>query len=176
MDRKQTATLLMYLRSSYPNNSEALERPETAETWYTALTDIDFEMAKVAVMRWVMTEKWLPSIADIREGVAQITEPTMDWSEAWSQAMDAVKNYGPYAQKEAMDSLDDVTKEAVKRIGFMEFCLLEHDDVEVMRAHFRDVYNQINARKREKAQLPAALQNKINEMQIGVPKQERLEA
>ena len=96
MNKKQTATLLTFLRSAYPNNSDALSTPETAEIWYRALSDIDYDVAQTALTKWVMTEKWLPTIADIRASVVPVSsQEIMDWSEAWEIVNRAVRLIGP---------------------------------------------------------------------------------
>lgn len=174
MNKKQTATLLTFLRSAYPNNSDALSTPETAEIWYRALSDIDYDLAQTALTKWVMTEKWLPTIADIRASVVSVSSnEIMDWSEAWEIVNRAVRLIGPYQEEKAMAKFDDVTRETVERIRYMNLCEMESGERDVMRAHFRDIYNQIANRHRTDAQMPMALKNKINAMQIGVPENER---
>lgn len=174
MDKTETAKLLMLIRSSYPKQADVLTNPEVAEVWYNALKDIDYEVAKLAVTKWLMTEKWMPTIADIRESCASIqSEDVMDWSEAWSIVNRAVRLIGPYREEEAMSRFDDVTRETVQRIRYMTLCEMESSERDIMRAHFRDIYNQIAARHKEQAQLPTRLKEMIS--QIGVPKNDRLE-
>lgn len=165
----------MLIRSSYPRQADLLATPETAEIWYRALSDIDYEVAMLAVTKWVMTEKWSPTIADIREAVtAVVSEEVMDWSEAWQIVNKAVRLKGPYQEEEAMASFDEITREAVSRIRYQVLCEMESDERDVMRAHFRDIYNQVANRHKEDSKLPMALKAKINELQIGVPKNDRL--
>lgn len=175
MDKKQTATLLTFLRSSYPNHAEALAKPETAEIWHRALADIDYEVAQLAITKWVMTEKWPPTIADIREAsVGVVNKEIKDWSEAWADVNREVRLRGPYREDEAMANLDEITRETVKRIGFQTLCETEYDEKDIMRAHFRDIYGQIADRHKADAQMPIALKERINAMQIGIPKNERI--
>lgn len=176
MDKRQTATLLTFLRSSYPNHVEALGQPETAEIWHRALSDIDFEVAQLAISKWVMTEKWPPTIADIRESAVNVsTEEIKDWSKAWEEVNKAVRLIGPYEEERAMQRFDEITAETVKRIGYQNLCMMEISERDIMRAHFRDIYNQIANRQKEYAQLPMALRDKINAMQIGIPKRQMIE-
>ena len=168
MDKKQTATLLTFLRSSFPKQADLLAQPETAEIWHRALADIDYDAAQLAITKWIMTEKWLPTIADIREMVADVTtENVLDWSEAWEIVNKAVRTIGPYQQDEAFSRFDEITAEAVRRIGYMTLCEMEYDERDIMRAQFRDIYNQIANRHKQEAQMPIALKDKIRAMQIG---------
>ena len=151
-----------------------LTKPEVAEIWHNALTDIDYEVAKVSLTKWVMTEKWMPTIADIRETVVNVTSPEIkDWSEAWAEVNKAVRLVGPYAEDRAMARLDEITRETVERFGFGNLCAMESDNRETVRAQFRDMYNQIANRHKQDAQMPMALKDRINAFQIGVPKNER---
>lgn len=164
----------MLIRASYPKQADTLTKPEVAEIWHSALLDIDYEVAKLAVTKWLMTEKWMPAIADIRESCVSVqNKEVIDWSEAWSIVNDAVRKIGPYREEEAMSRFDDVTRETVQRIRYLTLCEMESSERDVMRAHFRDIYNQIANRHRTDAQMPMALKNKINAMQIGVPENER---
>lgn len=175
MDRKQTVTLLTFLQSSYPRQAETLTKPEVAEIWHGALADLDYEVVKIALTKWVMTEKWPPTIADIRESVTSVsTAEIMDWSKAWSIVNRAVRLKGPYQEEEALASFDEVTRETVNRIRWSVLCEMESDERDIMRAHFRDIYTQIVNRHKEQAQMPIALKQKISAMQIGVPERERL--
>lgn len=174
MDKTQTAKLLMLIRASYPKQADTLTKPEVAEVWHSALSDIEYEVAKLAVTKWLMTEKWMPTIADIRESCVSVqNKEVMDWSEAWSIVNDAVRKIGPYREEEAMSRFDDVTRETVQRIRYLTLCEMESSERDIMRAHFRDIYNQIATRHKEQAQLPTRLKEMIS--QIGVPKNERLE-
>lgn len=176
MDKKQTATLLTYLRSAYPNHAETLATPETAMVWHEALKDIDYAVAQAAILKWVMTEKWPPSIADIRSSAVEITTETVkDWSEAWSDVERAVRLIGPYREAEAMARFDEATLEAVRRMNYQKLCEMESSERDIVRAQFRDIYKQVANRRKEAAQLPTPLQDRIKAMQIGVPDRERIE-
>ena len=164
----------MLIRSSYPKQAELLTKPEVAEVWHTALSDFDYDMAKVAITKWIMTESWPPTIADIRQSVTEvISAEVMDWSEAWEIVNKAVRTIGPYEEEKAMSRFDDVTRETVERIRYMNLCEMESDERDIMRAHFRDIYNQIANRHKIDAQMPMALKDKITALQIGVPQNER---
>lgn len=155
MDRKQTATVLKVLTASYPNRAAGLDDPEVAKVWHAALQDLDYEAVQIAVRKWTMTEQWPPTIADIRSG-ATVTQES-DWSEAWEKVNHVVRCIGPYNQDEALGRLDEVTRQAVERIGYQTLCGMESREHSTMRAQFRDIYNQIAERKRMDAQLPPAL-------------------
>lgn len=175
MNKKETATILTFLRFSYPNHAEDLAQPETAEVWFRALADLDFDVVEVAATKWILTEKWPPSIADIRAAAINVTTgETVDWSEAWEMVNKAVRTIGPYREDEAMDRFDSITRETVRRMNYQTLCEMETSERDIVRAQFRDIYNQVAARSREESQIPAGLRDAIKAMQIGVPQRERI--
>lgn len=69
-----------------------------------------------------------------------------DWGEGWKQVLDAIRKYGSYRAKDAMESLDSITRQCVERIGFNNICMSEN--IEADRAIFGMIYEQIAERER----------------------------
>lgn len=69
----------------------------------------------------------------------------------------AIGQYGMYRTEEAMESFDEVTREAVKRLGFQNICLSEN--IVADRARFAEIYQAIQQRKRMAANIGSALPN-----------------
>jgi hypothetical protein len=59
--------------------------------------------------------------------------------------------------------MDEVTRQAVKRLGYKELCMSENTMQD--RANFRMVFEQIAERKQEKDMLPYSLNQMIEEIQ-----------
>jgi hypothetical protein len=117
------------------------------ELWFSQLRDIPAEIAEKALNEWVRTQKWSPSISDIRAAAAdQVSGELLSWSDAWQQVLTAVRRFGFYRQKEALASLDDLTLKTVQRIGFTAICNTDNPAVE--RANFRMIYEQLAQRHR----------------------------
>lgn len=52
------------------------------------MQDIPYDIAKLVLNKWVATNKWSPTIADIREQAAEITNGKQaDWSEGWEKVV-----------------------------------------------------------------------------------------
>ena len=90
-----------------------------------------------------------------------------DWGEAWGAVLDAIRRHGLYGQRQALESLDELTRRAVQAVGWRELCLSENISVE--RANFRSIYQDLVAREKAKQQMGEALQQKIALMQGGSP-------
>lgn len=159
MDRKEFATFAAALRTFYPKE-QLLPNQQAMELWYKQLEDIPYHVAETALQKWVATNKWSPSIAEIREAVTDISKERIpDWSEAWENVLKAVRTYGSYQPVEALESLDERTRACVRRIGFRNICMSENISVE--RANFRRIYEATAERDAQEMALPAPLREKI---------------
>ena len=159
MNKQEFAKVVMALRTYYPREN-LIPNQQAADLWFLQLQDIEYSVAELAVSKWVSTNKWSPTIADLRETVRGMTQDLEEWSAGWQEVLDAVDHFGRYREEEALASLSDTAREAVKRIGFMQLCNTEN--ITADRASFRDIYNQIATRKRAEAQIPAQLKALID--------------
>ena len=159
MDKKEFALFASALRTYYPKE-KILPNEQAMALWYSQLQDIPYKIAELTLNKWVALNKWSPSIADIREQATSIThEEIKDWSAAWSDVINSIRYYGSYQEEEALASLDDMTRQAVKRLGFKNLCLSENIGVD--RANFRMIYEQLEQRKRNEAQIPQRIKDLI---------------
>ena len=159
MNRQEFAKITMALRTYYPREN-LIPNQQAADLWFVQLQDIDYAVAELAVSKWVSTNKWSPTIADLRETVVGLKQEPEAWSTGWEQVIKAIGNYGTYRVDEALASMDEITRETCKRIGFVNICMSEN--ITADRASFRDIYKQIEARRRTEAQMPAQLKTLID--------------
>ena len=177
MDATQFGEFMAIISSAYPrDNLFGIE--SVKDVWFRLLKDIDGRILKLAAMKWVSTQKWPPSIAEIRLACADIQEGNDDdWSQKWELVLKMIGKYGYYRPEEAYAEMDDLTKQVVKRIGYGNLCKSENLGID--RASFRDIYLQIAKRKKEDAQMPEQLRLAIDKMQnlsiAGETDQKRLE-
>ena len=136
--------------------------PDTyaVKLWYQMLKDIPYEQATVAIQEYMLTNKFPPTIADIRALTTK--SEIQDWGTGWQKALNAIRKYGWYRQKEALAELDDITRQTVERLGYMELCT--SDNLMADRGNFRMIYEQIAAREKDRQCLPEELQNRIKAM------------
>ncbi|MFE8704111.1 replicative helicase loader/inhibitor [Cytobacillus sp. FJAT-54145] len=155
MNRKEIINLLAIATANFPNMQEKDMKP-TAILWEKALSDIDYPTAEKALLKVLSTSKFFPTIAELREAIAQITQPvSIDAMEAWGLIGQAIRKYGYYQQKEAMESLPDEVVEMVKRFTWRELCLSEN--VDTLRAQFRMAWDTQSKRKKELNALPSEI-------------------
>lgn len=162
MDKKEFAFFASALRTYY-SKENLLPNNQAMELWFRQLQDIPYPVAEATLNKWVATNKWSPSIAEIRELATEIQNGKLpDWGEAWEETRKAIKRFGFYRPKEALESLRPLTRETVKRLGFTNLCLSENEAVD--RANFRNNYEIIAKREQQAQILPLPLQETIKQL------------
>lgn len=153
----------MALRTYYPKE-QILPNQQAMELWYRELQDIPYTVAEAGLRKWVSTNKWSPSIAEIREMTSTVQHGEIaDWGEGWEQVIMAIRRYGSYRIPEAMESFDPITRQCVERLGFRNICMSEN--IAADRANFRMMYEQIANRQKADNQMSVPLRQLISQIQ-----------
>lgn len=166
MDKKEFGLFASAIRTYYPKEN-ILPNQQAMELWYRELQDIPYAVAEAGLRQWVSTNKWSPSIAEIREITSQVQHGSIpDWGEGWEQVLLAIRRYGTYRIPDAMESFDPITRRCVERLGFRNICLSENINHD--RANFRMIYEQLSEREKKEKQLALPLQQLIQGLQGNV--------
>ena len=164
MDKQEFGLLAAAIRTYYPKEN-ILPNSQAMELWYRELQDIPYPIAEAALRKWVNTNKWSPSIAEIREITVDVKHGEIpDWGEGWEQVQRAIRRFGSYRPKEALDSLDPLTRKCAERLGFKELCMSENPMAD--RANFRAIYETLAQRERTSQQIALPLQEAISRIQL----------
>lgn len=115
------------------------------------LSDIPPSILEASVKKLIMTNKFLPSIAEIREtayGIKGTISGTAapDESEAWGEVMKAVRSVG-YCGKPKF-SHEAITA-AVNNIGWQDICMTTYDGMNTLRSQFRRAYQLAAQRQKD---------------------------
>jgi hypothetical protein len=142
MTKEQFVKGLKYLGIAY--NKEFDE--EQATVWYDFFKDVDFEVFRQAVKRIIPKSKYIPSIAELRSEVAQITNPVLQLNveEEWDNVIQMIRKYGSYITAEQFNELKPTTMKVVKTIGWRRLCMSEN--IEFERRTFYDMFNSYQKR------------------------------
>ena len=142
---------------------------DSLNVWFSLLQDLDYMIAQAAIQKYMLTNKFPPTIADIREAATTVSigEKPL-WSDGWEQVLKNISKYGmctydPDRLAECMNSFDPLTRQAVKRLGWKELCMSEN--IMADRANFRMIYEQIADREYNAKQIPMKLNNLIENIQ-----------
>jgi len=163
MDKKEFGLFASALRTYYPREA-LLPNQQAMELWFRQLQDIPYPVAEASLNKCVATNKWSPSIADLREMAASVQHGDIpDWSDSWEVVLRCIGKFGSYRESEALASMDEMTRTAVKRIGFRNICLSEN--ITADRANFRMIYEQLAQRKQKEQQISLPLKELIQGIQ-----------
>lgn len=115
------------------------------------LSDIPPQILEAAVKKLIMTNKFLPPIAEIREtayGIKGTISGTAapDESEAWGEVAKAIRSVG-YCGKPKF-SHEAITT-AVNNIGWQDICMTTYDGMNTLRAQFRRAYQLAAQRQKD---------------------------
>lgn len=164
MIKNEFAIFASALKTYYPREN-LLPNTQAMELWFKQLEDIPYKVAETALNKWVATNKWSPSIADIRAQASEIVNGAIpDWGKGWEQVENAIRRYGTYREGEALESFDEITRQAVNRLGFKNICLSENPQAD--RANFRMIYEELAQRKKQDDQVPEQIKLLINKMPL----------
>lgn len=159
VDKRDIARLISIATANFPSMQEKDMRP-TAVLWEKALSDIPYEVAEKALIKVLATSRFFPTVAEIREAATELTQPRMmDWSEAWGLIGQAIRRHGFYGEAEAMAELPEDVARMAKRFGWRDLCL--NENVDVMRAHFKQAWEIEQKRKQEVIALPTEIRSMI---------------
>lgn len=166
MDKKEFAKVVMALQTYYPKEDKLLANNYAIELWYRQLQDIPYEVMQAAVVKWVSTEKWSPTIAELRSIAAEIMNGTTeDWGEAWQKVCAAIGAYGYNRPIEAIKSLPPLAGKTVERLGWINLCRSEN--MQADRANFRLIYEQLATETKKQHQIPQKFLEKIKYLEAG---------
>lgn len=166
MTETDVIKLFAILTAAYPSfdRFETVEQAEPVVVlWAEMLKDIPYELAELAVKKFILESPYPPTIADIRQQVVEIlcgNEP--DAATAWGEVVRALNYYGYYRPQEALASMSPLTAKIVKLIGWQNICMAE--DPSVIRGQFIKMYEIYMQRMRKDALLSPDLKRIIKQL------------
>ncbi|RQD74946.1 MAG: hypothetical protein D5S01_05940 [Halanaerobium sp. MSAO_Bac5] len=170
MTKNNIIELLSYLSSCYSNRlkfpkSDKRENQMMVEVWHDFLKYYDQELINLAVKKLVINNsKWPPSVGEIIKEVKNIQkapEDKLSPGMAWSLVLSAVRKYGYYNCKEAMESLPPKVRETVEHFGgFASICHSKQNDIHVKNQFFR-LFKEVNRHNRDLEYLPKEFREEL---------------
>lgn len=156
-------TLAKGLKCAY-TSPNFLPDEYSVKVWYKFLRDLPCEVATASVERYIATNKYPPTIADIREQVATMMVSGEDWSESWGKVKRLISLYGMPNEKKAYEEMDETTYEAVKRMGWSNLCMSGNQTAD--RANYRMIYEAVVAQQKDRIIIPEGLRLKATNLKM----------
>ena len=146
------------IKTYFPRDN-VLPTEKSMQLWYSELKDIPYQLAHTALRKYVSTNKFAPTIADIREQVAELNnqnEEELNETAAWSLVLKAIRR-STYYSNEEFAKLPPVVQRAVSSPRQLrEWAMLEDVDgktLTVIQSNFQRTFRAEQQRERERSKL-----------------------
>jgi len=167
MTREETKAILAVLKAGYPNFYKDMTKEDATNTinlWATMFADDPAHIVTEAVKALMCTLKYPPTIADVKEKIALITQPlAMTEMEAWQLVRQAISYY---RAEETFAQLPPILQKIVGSPSVLrQWAQMEAETVDsVIQSNFMRSYKARVAHEKEYAMLPASTRNLIREL------------
>lgn len=163
MTAKEFAILTDAIKTYYPREN-ILPSKEAMKLWYEMLKDLDYQSASIGLKRYVMTNKFSPSVSDIREYATGQNELTdLSEMEAWAKISKAIGNANYHADEEFSKLPVDLQKVVGSPANLREWAMLDSDTVHsVVQSNVIRMYRTIAKRLGEEKRMPEPMRVKIS--------------
>ena len=141
MTLNEAKRLLATVTAAFPNYQDR-NLAMTARIWQVALSDLDPRDVNLAITKLLMTQRFFPTVAEVREAaenLSPLAHPSPE--EAWAEVNAHLcrSNTAPYT--------DPLIVKAIAGIGWNTIAMSENVGVE--RAHFMRFYETMVKKERE---------------------------
>lgn len=166
MNIEETKKTLAVLAVAYPSLADD-KAAARVNLWAALFADEPYQLVYTAAQHYIVTDTkgFPPTIGKLKEICHTLTDAGHnDWSDGWGQVRKAISRYGVWDTAAAMESLDETTAEAVRRIGWEDIC--SSQNIETTRAQFRQTFELIAKQRHERACIPERIQNQITNLRM----------
>ena len=168
MEREMFKTLVKAMKAVYAQPTFIPDQ-DAFNVWYELLKDLPYKQLNVAIQKYMLTEKFPPTIADLRAKANEIVEPELEGMselQAWSIVRKAIGRSGYYAEEE-FDKLPEACKIAVgSPANLREWAMMDSDQVStVEQSHFIRNYRAAVKRISEDRKIPDHIRSLISDLQ-----------
>lgn len=167
MEKEEFRILVKAMKAVYAD-PKFIPDQNAYDVWFAMLGDLPYETTHAALVKFMMTSKFPPTIADIRERATEIMHPDlqeMSELEAWSLVRKAVSNSNYHAEEE-FEKLPEACKLAIGNSATLrEWAVMDSDTLgSVEQSHFIRTYRATVERMKLDAKLPTDFRNRIAEI------------
>ena len=158
MTAKEFGFLADAIKTYFPRDN-VLPTENAMRLWYSELKDIPYQSAYMALRKYVSTNKFAPTIADIREQVAELNshnEYELNETAAWSLVLKAIRRSTYYSEEEFAKLPPIVQRAVSSQRQLREWATLEDVDgktLTVIQSNFQRTFRVEQQRERERNKL-----------------------
>lgn len=162
MKFEEFATLVKAMKAVY-SDPKFIADKDAIMVWYEFFKNDDYMVIQASIQKYMATNKFPPTIADIRQGAMEITEEKeLNEGEAWSLVYKAISN-ASYRAKEEFEKLPEDCQRAIGSPAILkEWASMDIGEVNtVIQSNFMRSYKVERKRSKELAQLPSVTRDLI---------------
>lgn len=150
MNKEKFLKIMTYMGIAY--NKEFTK--EQLEVWYSFLKEYNDNELNNAVKNLINTEKYLPSIAQVKQEIAKTKLSDIpDAEDEWQEVLKSVSRYGSYRQQEALNNLKPYTAKILGYIGYQRICMAYSEEQIWNKKEFISEYNGLKDKELENLQI-----------------------
>lgn len=164
------------IKTYFPRDN-VLPTEHAMSLWYDGLKDLPYQIVNIALKKYVQTNRFAPTIADIREQVSQLNQNNqktdLNENEAWSLVLKAVQRSGYYSEEE-FAKLPKIIQRAIGSPSRLrEMALDEKFNHGVESSNFQNKFRIEQQKEREKQRLSPDVSMLIREKEISQIRQDK---
>ena len=169
MTRQEALAIMAMLKTAYPSFYKDLSKEElnaAVNLWATMFSEESIQVVTEAIKALMCTLKYPPTIADVKEKIALITQPlAMTEMEAWDMVRRAISYYHA---NETFANLPPILQKIVGSPNQLrEWALMNVETVNsVIQSNFMRSYKAKVAQEKEYAMLPESTRQLIQSIAV----------
>ena len=169
MTRQEALAVMAMLKTAYPSFYKDLSKEDinaAVNLWATMFSEESIQVVTEAIKALMCTLKYPPTIADVKEKIAMITQPPiMTEMEAWDMVRRAISYYHA---NEAFANLPPILQKIVGSPNQLrEWALMNVETVNsVIQSNFMRSYKAKVAQEKEYAMLPESTRQLIQSIAV----------
>lgn len=126
---------LALLKYTYPHTFKDYTKEDTEMmiiVWLDAFKEDNPKCFETAIKRLMKKSKWCPSVAEVKQEIALLTNPSLQLSvdEEWNNVISQIRKHGTYITTEEFNKFNPLTLKVVRNIGWRRLCLSENIEFE----------------------------------------------
>ena len=178
MTKIDAAKLVAIVVTAYPNydkfkDEEAVNA--TVNLWASMFQTDDNRIVALALNKHIATNKWPPSVAEIRELMLEIVHPDLiEPDRAWLAVSDLLHTTGENNHGDLHLQLPPLAARAVEAIGYNNLYEMHRSCYRggkpgMDRVAFMDIYKPMYEREKQRAMTPEGLTSQIDAVASAIP-------
>lgn len=161
MTKEEFLIISRAIRAVYPS---LLADDGARDVWYSMLSDLPYMQVSTALQAHMMTSKYPPTIAELRENHAE-QHNAISELDAWAMVRKAIRN-GSYGAEEEFERLPEIVQRSVGAASNLrQWAQSDSGMMETIEAHFLKAFRIQREREAKEAQISPQVRERLAEIQ-----------